>query len=460
MRLASVKAVTYQAMWAFFLPLAASQVLQQVRHPLLDAGIARGLEPAASLAAFGVVSGVVQILGAAGIAVQSAYLVLVRGRQSYHFMRRYTAVYTLGIVGLTLVTALPGSGAWFFEQVMGTPSALTPRVVQMMQIAVLVPVFNLARLFYVAQLAHLRQTRVVWVAPAVSVGLLAVLALGLIPNVPVAASVAGAVVWLAVAAVEAVVLGWLAHRASRRAPYGEDPGGQLPLDARQVTWFVLPLIATQFSLAAGLPLTNAGLLRLAEPETAVAALRVAMSLIMVSMAALATLRQVVLVMAQEPGDHARVRAFVIAVSLGLTALMAVIAFTPVGRFALEVVIGAPPHVAEAALPALQIFVAVPAVMGVRQFYSGLTMHQRRTSLVAAAAIGRLVLMAVLLFVVAPAAALAGAWVGAMARTVSMASESAAAYAIGRRYVGREVAPGQALARPSPRPAEGNRPSPN
>ena len=138
---------------------------------------------------------------------------------------------------------------------------------------------------------------------------------------------------------------------------------------------------------------------------------------MVSMAALATLRQVVLVMAQDPGDHARVRAFVVAISLGLTALMAVIAFTPVGRVALEVVIGAPPHVAEAALPALQIFVAVPAVMGLRQFYSGLTMHQRRTSLVAAAAIGRLVLMAVLL----------------------LASESAAAYAIGRRYVGQAVA---------------------
>ena len=116
--------------------------------------------------------------------------------------------------------------------------------------------------------------------------------------------------------------------------------------------------------------------------------------------------------------------------------MALIAFTPLGRVALEGVIGAPPHVADGALPALQIFVAVPAVMGLRQFYSGLTMHQRRTSLVALAAGGRLALMAALLFIAAPAAGLAGAWVGAMARTVSTTSESAAAYAIGRRYVGR------------------------
>ena len=57
-----------------------------------------------------------------------------------------------------------------------------------------------------------------------------------------------------------------------------------------------------------------------------------------------------------------------------------------------------------------------------------------------AAGARLVFMAVLLFVVAPAAGLFGAWVGAMARTASMASESAAAYAIGRRYVGLAAVP--------------------
>ncbi len=434
--------MTYGAMWAFFLPLAASQVLQQARHPLLDAGIARGLDPEASLAAFGVASSIVQILGAAGIAVQSAYLVLVRGRRSYVFMRRYTGFYIAGIVGLTLLTALPGVGEWFFEQVMGTSPELTPRVIQMMQIGVLIPAFNLARLFYVAQLAHLRQTRAVWAAPAVSVALLAVLALAVIPNVPVAASTAGALAWLAVAVVEALVLGWLAHRASRRVPYDDDPATDHPLDVRYVTWFILPLIVTQFSLAAGLPLTNAGLLRLAEPEASVAALRVSMSIIMVTMAALATLRQVVLVMGHEPHDHARVRNFVIGVSLVLTALLALIAFTPLNGVVLEGVIGAPPAIAAAAMPALQIFVAVPLVMGARQFYSGLTMHQHRTSLVALAAGARLVLMAALLFVVVPAAGLFGAWVGAMARTASMASESAAAYAIGRRYVGLAAAPGR------------------
>ena len=436
------KLATYGGMWAFFLPLAAAQVLQQLRHPVLDAGIARGLEPDVSLAAFGVVSGIVQILGAAGIAVQSAYLVLVSGRRSHAFMRRYTAVYIAGIVALTLLTAMPGVGHWFFEVVVGTSPGLTPRVLAMMQIGALIPALNLARLFFVAQLAHLRQTRAIWAAPAISTVLLLVVALVGIPNVPVAASTAGAAVWLAIAFIDAVVLGCLAHRAAIRVPLRDEGLGAPFLDAAHVTRFVLPLIATQFFLAAGLPLTNAGLLRLPEPERSVAAFRVSMSIIMVTMAALATLRQVVLVMGAHPRDHRRVRNFVFAVSCALTVLLVLISFTPLSHAILQGVIGAPPSIAEAAVPALQIFVAVPLVMGARQFYSGLTMHQHRTVLVALAAGARLLLMAALLFVVAPAAGLFGAWVGSMARTASMASESAAAYAIGRRYVGMPAMPRQ------------------
>ena len=69
-------------MAVFFLPLAAAQVFQTLRNPVLDAGISRAVDPETSLAVFAIVASVVQILSASGTAIQSAYLVLVRGRQS------------------------------------------------------------------------------------------------------------------------------------------------------------------------------------------------------------------------------------------------------------------------------------------------------------------------------------------------------------------------------------------
>ena len=104
-------------------------MLTTLRNPLLDAGISRGLDPATSLATFGVVGGIVQFLAAAGLVVQSAFLVLVRGRRSYRLMRRYTALYIGFVLVLASLTVLPGLGEWFFQNAMGASPELLPRVV-------------------------------------------------------------------------------------------------------------------------------------------------------------------------------------------------------------------------------------------------------------------------------------------------------------------------------------------
>jgi O-antigen/teichoic acid export membrane protein len=423
-------------MLAFFLPLAAAQVLETLRNPLLDAGISRGLEPTVSLAAFGVVGSIVQFLGAAGLVVQSTFLVLVRGRQSYRFMQRYAALYIGFVLILASLAALPSTGEAFFRYAMGTSPELLPDVMTMMRVGLAIPAFNLIRLFFLAQLIHQRQTHVVWLAPATGQTLLVGLAFGLIPNLTVQAGLLGILAWLAVAVVEAGVLFAFARRAQRRNPYRPDPPGERRLDARYATAFAVPLLLTQFSLGASQPLTNAGLLRLPDAETAVAGFRVAFSLAMLTLMGLATLRQTILVMAQEPQDHARGRRFAAAVALALFVLMSLVAFTPANRFVLGTLIGAPSEIVPDAILALQIFAFLPLFMGLRQFYSAITMHQHKTSLVALAAGTRILVLAGLLLLVAPLAGWAGAWVGAAARTSSMASEAFVAYGFGRRFYGQ------------------------
>ena len=247
---------SYRAMLAFFLPLAAAQALETLRNPLLDAGISRGLDPAASLAAFGVVGSIVQLLGAAGLVIQSAFLVLVRGRQSYRFMRRYAALYISFVLVLGSLGALPGVGEGFFQHVMGASPELLPKVMTMMRIGLAIPAFNLIRLFYLAQLIHQRQIHVVWLAPATGQTLLVGLAFGLIPNLPVQAGMLGMLAWVAVAAAEAGVLYAFARRAERRSPYPPEPRDERRLDVRYATAFALPLLLTQFSLGASQPLAR------------------------------------------------------------------------------------------------------------------------------------------------------------------------------------------------------------
>ena len=120
--------MSYRAMAVFFLPLAAAQVFQTLRNPVLDAGISRAVDPETSLAAFAIVASVIQILSASGTAIQSAYLVLVRGRQSFAVIQRYMLLYMAVITCISTVCsrcpglARPSSGTpW------GRPRACCPR---------------------------------------------------------------------------------------------------------------------------------------------------------------------------------------------------------------------------------------------------------------------------------------------------------------------------------------------
>ena len=439
---------TYRAMAVFFLPLAAAQVFQTLRNPVLDAGISRAADPETSLAAFAIVASVVQILSASGTAIQSAYLVLVRGRQSFAVIQRYMFLYMAVITGISALFALPGIGEAFFRFAMGTPEALLPEVMAMMRISLAIPLFNLLRVFNLAQLAHRRRSNLIWVAPAVGQVVLMALGLGVVPQLPVPGIYSAAVVWVIVAVVEGVLAVLLVRQVDRTAPYAPDPAGEAPLDFRYLTGFLIPLIITQFALTIGHPMVNAGLLRLPDPEATVGAFRIAFSLGMLPLTAMAALRQVVLVLGRDADQQRRARRFVYGIGLGMGALMALIAFTPLSHAVIAGLVGAPEALVPDAITALQILSVFPLLMAVRQFYQSMTMNQRRTRRVALTAFSRLLMMASFLFLITPLAGWTGAGVGAVARIAAMGTEAGAAYLVGRRFFGMDPATRPVAGKPS------------
>ena len=430
-------------MAVFFLPLAAAQVFQTLRNPVLDAGISRAVDPETSLAAFAIVASVVQILSASGTAIQSAYLVLVRGRQSFAVIQRYMLLYMAVITGISTLFALPGIGETFFRFAMGTPESLLPEVMTMMRISLAIPLFNLLRVFNLAQLAHRRRSNLIWVAPAVGQVVLIALGLGVVPQLPVPGIYSAAVVWVIVAVIEGVLAVLLVRQVDRTAPYAPDPAGEAPLDFRYLTGFLIPLIITQFALTIGHPMVNAGLLRLPDPEATVGAFRVAFSLGMLPLTAMAALRQVVLVLGRDADQQRRARRFVYGVGLGMGGFMALIAFTPLNRVVIAELVGAPEALVPDAITALKILSVFPLLMAVRQFYQSMTMNQRRTRRVAVTAFSRLLMMASFLFLITPLAGWTGAGVGAVARIAAMGTEAGTAYLVGRRFFGMDPATRQA-----------------
>ena len=302
----------YRELLVFFLPLAASSLIQGFRGPILDAGMSRGNFPIDSLAAFAVISSVMMMPATSANSLQSLFLVFVRGRGSYERVRRFTIWFGLAVIALTAVLAIPSVGDFIFLDVMGAPPEINAFLRPALLIMLLFPMAMIARAFFQSLLVLERSTRPVWLASTAGIVALVAISFGVTPFVSMRASTVAALAQVAVAVVEAAVLWLVVRRTLGENLLRPDPEDtQIPTTGRLLQ-FLWPLLITQMLMAGTTPLVSAGILRLDDGEIALAGYRVAWSLAVIGFGAIVMLRQTTLVMSRDPADHRRGRIFSVA----------------------------------------------------------------------------------------------------------------------------------------------------
>ena len=185
--------------------------------------------------------------------------------------------------------------------------------------------------------------------------------------------------------------------------------------------FYLPLIATSYLLTATNPLLAAALARTFDPATSLAGYGVAFALIGVIYAPLLVVQQVTAQRLLSVGDISRVRRLTWLAGLGLSALAALIAFTPVGIFVFREFVGVRDAILDEALSAMSALWPVPILTGIRALHQGRLVAGHRTQPIAWATGVRTSVLAVVAFGLTTTPA--GAWLGAVAFTTGLAAEA-------------------------------------
>jgi hypothetical protein len=199
-----------------------------------------------------------------------------------------------------------------------------------------------------------------------------------------------------------------------------EPGS--PITTRSFARFYLPLVATSYLLTATNPLLAAALARSSDPATALSGYGVAFSLIGVIYAPLLVIQQVAAQRLLSVGDLAPVRRFAAVVAVALSAVAALVAFTPLGVFVFETVVGVHDRILDEALSAMTGLWPVPALTGLRALHQGRLVAGHRTKPIAIATGVRTSVLAVVAFALTTTPA--GAWLGAVAFTAGLAAETA------------------------------------
>ncbi|PLX74907.1 MAG: hypothetical protein C0614_11530 [Desulfuromonas sp.] len=142
---------------------------------------------------------------------------------------------------------------------------------------------------------------------------------------------------------------------------------------------------------------NAGLARLEDAVVALAAFSVAMVLHLFVASPSYQNHTITIAMVRGRRSLIAMMLFVLLIAVWVSILLALLAFTPVGTFVLNRLLGVSPEVGKGAREALGLLVLLPFITGLRGLFQGLVIRARRTPLVSFATAVRIGMLFVYLW---------------------------------------------------------------
>ncbi|MDR5696602.1 MAG: hypothetical protein QN135_02655 [Armatimonadota bacterium] len=186
--------------------------------------------------------------------------------------------------------------------------------------------------------------------------------------------------------------------------------------------FWLPLALSWLMMSLAQPIVAAGIGRLANPEVHLAAYGVTLDLAVLIESPIIMLFSASVALTKDEATYRLLRRFMLIFAVGLTALFAVVAFTPLADAVLSGLIGVPPAVAAEARTALRWLLPwVPAIAW-RRFYQGPLLRADMPRWIGYGTAFRLAALAGAV-VAGTAAGLPGATMGAIALSASVVVEA-------------------------------------
>ena len=167
---------------------------------------------------------------------------------------------------------------------------------------------------------------------------------------------------------------------------------EVRLSQKDVALFFFPLLLNVQLISVSHSIINAGLARLDDAVVILAGFSVAMVLHLFVASPSYQNHTITIAMVRGRKSLLAMILFVFLIATWVSILLALLAFSPVGTFILDHLLGVAPEVAQGARDTLALLVFLPFITGLRGLFQGLVIRARRTSLVSFATAVRIVML--------------------------------------------------------------------
>ena len=371
----------------FFLPLMLMAELMMISHAVISAFLARMADPEPVLAAYSIAFYFHATIGSPIWACQFVAVSFIRDRIS---MRRllFFSLQVAAFVSLVLFTVgLTPVGAWLFRTLFGAGPEVADAAQRCTFIFSFVMLFAVVRSLVYGLFMVERKTIYVTLGTVVRLVGLAVVLAGL--TLFIEGAEVGALALVACIAIETVFGVIVARPFFRRLPAGRHPPSY-----RELWKFSWPIMIMQTAESGVIFTINLFLGRLVRPELALAAFGLLDSLMRLLLSPLRNVIQTVQALVRFRRDVGVILTFATIVGSGFAGMTLLFHFERVRTFALERVMGLPPHMAEYVAPALAFGFVLALAMAAASLARGLLIAAKRTGAIAIASGVRLLMVGV------------------------------------------------------------------
>lgn len=369
--------LTLGTIFRFWAPLAATWLIMSIEGPTLTAIIARLPDQALNLAAYGVSFHIGLFIEAPVIMILSAATALVRDRDSFRKLRRFTYGLNGILTLLMVIVVLPPIFEPFATQVL----ALPPRVAELAHIGTILlipwPAAIGFRRFYQGILIRKGLTRLVAWGTSMRLAGMVLGALLLWKGFDLPGIVIGAASLSIAVTAEAIAARFMAARAMRELDALEGSGRELTYG--EITRFYLPLALTSVIGLGAPPMITLFLGRSVGAIESLAIWPVLTGFIFLFRGiGLAWQEAVITLVGDRLEELAPVRRFTLLLSGGTSLLLAVVAFTPLADLWFSSVAGLRPDLVEFTRIPLILMILLPATSALLSLQRGVLVKTGRT----------------------------------------------------------------------------------
>ncbi|NGZ75718.1 multi antimicrobial extrusion protein MatE [Saccharibacillus alkalitolerans] len=424
--------LSWKRLLAFFVPLGLSASLVTLSHVIINRTLASSASPETVIASYALASSLLAITERPSTLLRQTCSALVRDKLSFKALTFVTYVFLACVMligGLIVYTPI---GRGIFGFVFGVDRQLLPSVLAVYGVLMFVSVFSVIRNIYQGIIITHNRTKWLTIGMVIRLAGMYGLSLYFVHVYGVHSGIVGAVIFLAGMMIEAAVSFFEGRNIARRMPSKKEGH---PVETRgDVFRFYKPLLYSALVAMFIGPALNIMLGKTDGVALAISAFAVAASLMQLMLSFFMYIHQIVLNYYRI--DPLLVRRFALAIGFIPAALVAAIAYTPLGYWVFGQLMNVEGELLQESLYTLRAFILYPLVMPWLDYGNGLILLGGQTKVMFRSQIANAGCTIAVLFLLVALVPHWNGMVGALAQSLGLLAEAVIIFLVVRR-MGRE-----------------------